>query len=164
MCKSSEWTCCLGKAVTVSGPQKSVNTCTCGHCSTWHQVELYYNRAIEIYEEKLGPDDGNVAKTKNNLVRMAMRSQRVKCLLVSWNIFTSFLFCLSVNCVLDLLSFSVDSFIIMHKVYILWWALGWLSSLKMSLYFYFSVHLSLKPKYDQGIEQWTHWKTSNLLI
>ena len=33
------------------------------------QVEQYYQRALEIYETKLGPDDPNVAKTKNNLVR-----------------------------------------------------------------------------------------------
>ena len=33
------------------------------------QVEQYYQRALEIYEGKLGPDDPNVAKTKNNLVR-----------------------------------------------------------------------------------------------
>ena len=32
------------------------------------QVEHYYQRALEIYEGKLGPDDLNVAKTKNNLV------------------------------------------------------------------------------------------------
>ena len=32
------------------------------------QVELYYERALEIYESKLGIDDPNVAKTKNNLV------------------------------------------------------------------------------------------------
>ena len=32
------------------------------------QVEQYYQRALEIYETKLGPDDPNVAKTKNNLV------------------------------------------------------------------------------------------------
>lgn len=34
------------------------------------QVEQYYQRALEIYEGKLGPDDSNVAKTKNNLVRI----------------------------------------------------------------------------------------------
>lgn len=34
----------------------------------YHQVELYYERALEIYETKLGVDDPNVAKTKNNLV------------------------------------------------------------------------------------------------
>lgn len=33
------------------------------------QVEQYYQRALEIYETKLGHDDPNVAKTKNNLVR-----------------------------------------------------------------------------------------------
>lgn len=32
------------------------------------QVEQYYQRALEIYTTKLGPDDPNVAKTKNNLV------------------------------------------------------------------------------------------------
>lgn len=32
-------------------------------------MELYYERALEIYESKLGLDDPNVAKTKNNLVR-----------------------------------------------------------------------------------------------
>lgn len=32
------------------------------------QVEKYYQRALEIYENKLGIDDPNVAKTKNNLV------------------------------------------------------------------------------------------------
>jgi hypothetical protein len=29
---------------------------------------MYYRRAREIYESRLGPDDVNVAKTKNNLV------------------------------------------------------------------------------------------------
>ena len=32
-------------------------------------MEQYYQRALDIYENKLGPDDPNVAKTKNNLVR-----------------------------------------------------------------------------------------------
>ena len=36
------------------------------------QVEQYYQRALEIYETKLGPDDPNVAKTKNNLVSMVL--------------------------------------------------------------------------------------------
>jgi len=40
-----------------------------GYC-THHQVEQYYQRALDIYENKLGPDDPNVAKTKNNLVRL----------------------------------------------------------------------------------------------
>ena len=33
------------------------------------EVEQYYERALHIYQSKLGPDDANVAKTKNNLVR-----------------------------------------------------------------------------------------------
>lgn len=32
------------------------------------EVEYYYRRALEIYATRLGPDDPNVAKTKNNLV------------------------------------------------------------------------------------------------
>ena len=32
------------------------------------QVEQYYQRALDIYETKLGVDDPNVGKTKNNLV------------------------------------------------------------------------------------------------
>jgi len=31
-------------------------------------VEQYYQRALDIYETKLGVDDPNVGKTKNNLV------------------------------------------------------------------------------------------------
>lgn len=34
------------------------------------EVEYYYRRALEIYATRLGPDDPNVAKTKNNLVRV----------------------------------------------------------------------------------------------
>ncbi|KRT78596.1 Anaphase-promoting complex subunit 3 protein [Oryctes borbonicus] len=33
----------------------------------YEEVERYYQRALEIYEQTLGPDDPNVAKTKNNL-------------------------------------------------------------------------------------------------
>ena len=33
-----------------------------------YQVEQYYQRALDIYESKLGVDDPNVGKTKNNLV------------------------------------------------------------------------------------------------
>ena len=32
------------------------------------QVEVYYQRALDIYCKKLGTDDPNVSKTKNNLV------------------------------------------------------------------------------------------------
>ena len=38
------------------------------------KVEQYYKRAIDIYAKKLGPDDPNVAKTKNNLVNLKMFS------------------------------------------------------------------------------------------
>ena len=39
------------------------------------QVEQYYQRALEIYTTRLGPDDPNVAKTKNNLVRTARQKK-----------------------------------------------------------------------------------------
>ena len=39
---------------------------------------MYYQRALEIYATQLGPDDPNVAKTKNNLVR------RIKFVIVSF--------------------------------------------------------------------------------
>jgi hypothetical protein len=40
------------------------------HLNLFFKVEQYYKRAIDIYAKKLGPDDPNVAKTKNNLVRL----------------------------------------------------------------------------------------------
>ena len=41
----------------------------CQNQGKYEEVEYYYCRALEIYESRLGPDDANVAKTKNNLVR-----------------------------------------------------------------------------------------------
>ena len=41
----------------------------CQNQGKYEEVEYYYMRALEIYQTKLGPDDPNVAKTKNNLVR-----------------------------------------------------------------------------------------------
>lgn len=41
----------------------------CQNQGKYEEVEYYYCRALEIYECRLGPDDPNVAKTKNNLVR-----------------------------------------------------------------------------------------------
>lgn len=41
----------------------------CQNQGKYEEVEYYYRRALEIYQTKLGPDDPNVAKTKNNLVR-----------------------------------------------------------------------------------------------
>lgn len=40
----------------------------CQNQGKYDEVEYYYTRALEIYESKLGADDPNVAKTKNNLV------------------------------------------------------------------------------------------------
>lgn len=31
-------------------------------------MEYYYQRALEIYQTELGPDDPNIAKTLNHLV------------------------------------------------------------------------------------------------
>ncbi len=42
------------------------------------QVEWYYQRALEIYEKKLGPDDPNVAKTKNNLASAYLKQGKYK--------------------------------------------------------------------------------------
>lgn len=41
----------------------------CQNQGKYEEVVYYYSRALEIYESKLGADDPNVAKTKNNLVR-----------------------------------------------------------------------------------------------
>ena len=42
------------------------------------QVERYYIRALEIYMKRLGPDDPNVAKTKNNLVRLDSQTKTTR--------------------------------------------------------------------------------------
>lgn len=41
----------------------------CQNQGKYQEVEDYYERALQIYQNQLGPDDANVAKTKNNLVR-----------------------------------------------------------------------------------------------
>ena len=41
------------------------------------QVEYYYQRALEIYQTELGPDDPNVAKTMSNLVSCPIASVRI---------------------------------------------------------------------------------------
>ena len=41
-------------------------------------MEWYYKRALEIYETKLGPDDPNVAKTKNNLASAYLKQGKYK--------------------------------------------------------------------------------------
>lgn len=40
----------------------------CQNQGKFDEVEYYYLQALVIYESKLGADDPNVAKTKNNLV------------------------------------------------------------------------------------------------
>lgn len=44
----------------------------------YEEVERYYRRALEIYETKLGPDDPNVAKTKNNLASCYLKQGKYK--------------------------------------------------------------------------------------
>jgi len=44
----------------------------------YEEVERYYQRALEIYESKLGPDDSNVAKTKNNLASAYLKQAKYK--------------------------------------------------------------------------------------
>ena len=41
-------------------------------------MEKYYLRALEIYESVLGPDDPNVAKTKNNLASAYLKQSKYK--------------------------------------------------------------------------------------
>ncbi len=41
-------------------------------------MEEYYRRALKIYEEKLGDDDPNVAKTKNNLASAYLKQGKLK--------------------------------------------------------------------------------------
>lgn len=42
----------------------------CQNQGKYEAVERYYQRALAIYEGQLGPDNPNVARTKNNLVRV----------------------------------------------------------------------------------------------
>jgi len=44
----------------------------------YEEVERYYQRALEIYESKLGPDDSNVAKTKNNLASAYLKQAKYR--------------------------------------------------------------------------------------
>lgn len=49
----------------------------CQNQGKYEEVVYYYSRALEIYESKLGADDPNVAKTKNNLVRPRVYSRPI---------------------------------------------------------------------------------------
>ena len=44
----------------------------------YEEVEKYYQRALTIYENKLGQDDPNVAKTKNNLASAYLKQGKYK--------------------------------------------------------------------------------------
>lgn len=44
----------------------------------YEEVERYYQRALEIYEQRLGPDDPNVAKTKNNLASCYLKQGKYR--------------------------------------------------------------------------------------
>ena len=44
----------------------------------YEEVEKYYQRALTIYENKLGQDEPNVAKTKNNLASAYLKQGKYK--------------------------------------------------------------------------------------
>uniref|UniRef100_A0A673MMS6 Kinesin light chain n=1 Tax=Sinocyclocheilus rhinocerous TaxID=307959 RepID=A0A673MMS6_9TELE len=50
----------------------------CQNQGKYEEVEYYYCRALDIYEKKLGPDDPNVAKTKNNLASCYLKQGKYK--------------------------------------------------------------------------------------
>jgi len=50
----------------------------CQNQGKYSEVEKYYQRALSIYETKLGQDDPNVAKTKNNLASAYLKQGKYK--------------------------------------------------------------------------------------
>lgn len=62
------WPQVLGKFHPDVAKQLSNLALLCQNQGKAEEVEYYYRRALEIYATRLGPDDPNVAKTKNNLV------------------------------------------------------------------------------------------------
>ena len=42
----------------------------CQNQGKYGEVEQHYQRALDIYQTRLSPDDPNMAKTKNKLVRV----------------------------------------------------------------------------------------------
>jgi kinesin light chain len=50
----------------------------CQNQGKYEEVEKYYQRALSIYESKLGQDDSNVAKTKNNLASAYLKQGKYK--------------------------------------------------------------------------------------
>ena len=66
----------LGKFHPDVAKQLSNLALLCQNQGKAEEVEYYYRRALEIYATRLGPDDPNVAKTKNNLVLWARSGER----------------------------------------------------------------------------------------
>jgi len=50
----------------------------CQNQGKYVEVERYYLRAIQIYESQLGPNDPNVAKTKNNIAALYLKQGKLK--------------------------------------------------------------------------------------
>lgn len=66
------------KYVSTKGLLYSHSAFLCIVQGKYEEVERYYQRALEIYESKLGPDDPNVAKTKNNLASCYLKQGKYK--------------------------------------------------------------------------------------
>lgn len=80
-----EWGWCFRQVLCVWPPPQVLGTdhpdvakqlnnlaLLCQNQGKYQEVERYYERALHIYQNRLGPDDANVAKTKNNLVRQSL--------------------------------------------------------------------------------------------
>nr|XP_023822873.1 kinesin light chain-like [Salvelinus alpinus] len=50
----------------------------CQNQGKYQEVEQYYERALHIYQSRLGPDDTNVAKTKNNLASCYLKQGKYR--------------------------------------------------------------------------------------
>ncbi|KAF7659429.1 hypothetical protein LDENG_00298090 [Lucifuga dentata] len=50
----------------------------CQNQGKYQEVEWHYERALHIYQSKLGPDDANVAKTKNNLASCYLKQGKYR--------------------------------------------------------------------------------------
>ena len=80
------WNACASFCLQVLGKYhpdvaKQLNNLAllCQNQGKYDEVEYYYRRALEIYESKLGADDPNVAKTKNNLVGTSFHGSNFWC-------------------------------------------------------------------------------------
>ena len=56
-----------------------------------HYSRRYYQRALEIYESKLGQDDPNVAKTKNNLASAYLKQVESRSQFIIGNLYNYYL-------------------------------------------------------------------------